>query len=232
MEFNWLDHIFVLFLMVIFPALSMKSGKMSDETPVELPPKIHLFYTNGLMLIIGALLILTSWNLTGRSWSALGIQLPTYHIYNVYAVLGISLLYLSNILYVILNKKYKTNKINELSGVIPLTWQEYRHYIFLAVAAGISEEIIFRGFLINYLQHYLSGYAYASILAIVLPALVFSLSHLYQGWWSVLKIFFVALMFGWIFVQSGSLLIVIIVHISIDLISGIVGIGGNGKEEI
>jgi hypothetical protein len=135
-------------------------------------------------------------------------------------------------LYVIFNKKYKAKKINELSGVIPLTWQEYRHYIFLAVAAGISEEIIFRGFLINYLQHYLSGYAYASILSIVLPALVFSLTHLYQGWWSVLKIFFVALMFGWIFVQSGSLLIVIIVHVLIDLISGIVGIGGNGKEEI
>ena len=115
---------------------------------------------------------------------------------------------------------------------MPLTWQEYGHYVFLAFAAGICEEIIFRGFLINYLQYYLSGYAYATLISIILPAIVFSLSHLYQGWWAVVKILAIAILLGWIFIVTKSLLIVIVLHIVIDLISGMVGIGMVEEEQL
>jgi membrane protease YdiL (CAAX protease family) len=232
MEFNWLDHIFVLVVMVIMPILSIKTKQSSEDIEYVVPPKKHLFYSNGLMLIIGALLILSSWNISGRSWVDLGMRWPELDFDLVYPVILVTALYLSDTVYSWMNKAYKENKIRELSFLVPLTWQEYGHYVFLAFAAGICEEIIFRGFLINYLQYYLSGYAYATLISITLPAIVFSLSHLYQGWWAVLKILAIAILFGWIFIVTKSLLIVIVLHIVIDLISGMVGIGMVEEEQL
>lgn len=232
MQFNWLDHIFVLFIMVIIPAFSIRTKRLKDMEDFEVPPKKHLFYSNGLMLIIGSLLVLTSWNISERSWQDLGFQWPIINSDLIIPVILIIIIYLSDTLYGLFHKEYRIKKIKELSFLVPLTWKEYSHYIFLAFAAGICEEIIFRGFLVNYLQHFLSDYQYAAIIAITLPAIAFSISHLYQGWWDVLKIFGIALLFGWIFLQTDSLLIIIIIHILIDLISGTVGIGMKEDEKM
>ena len=65
---------------------------------------------------------------------------------------------------------------------------------------------------------------YGTWVAIIIPALVFSLSHMYQGWLAVLKIFIISMLFGCIFSVSGSLIVVILIHVFIDIISGLVGV--------
>ena len=76
MHYNWLDHIFVLVLMVVIPTISIRTDRLSKDMMDDLPPKKHLFYSNGLMLIIAAMLILTSWNISERSWLNLGFRWP------------------------------------------------------------------------------------------------------------------------------------------------------------
>ena len=230
MEFNWFDHLTAFILLIVLPLLSIRSEAFKADSLDQLPPKKHFYYTNGLMLIIGALLVLTSWNIAHRSWIKLGFQSPTIHMNLLPFIILVAAIYLSDLIYSFINKDYKTNKIKELANVIPMHWSEYKHYIFLAFAAGISEEIVFRGFLINYLLTLLSDTLYATILSIIIPAIVFSLSHLYQGWWAVLKIMLIAGLFGWIFIQSGSLLIIIVVHILIDLISGLTGVLSDSED--
>jgi hypothetical protein len=87
-EFNWFDHIFAIFILIVIPALSFRSERMSPDLIESLPPKKHLFYSNGLMLFIGALLVITSWNISERPWSALGIEWiqsnPIVWIYKYY----------------------------------------------------------------------------------------------------------------------------------------------------
>jgi len=203
--------------------MSFRSEKISKEMMETLPPKKHLFYTNGLMLIIGALLVLTSWNISDRPWEKLGVRLPDID-YNVITLsFLVIMLYLLDGIYGWINRKHHEDSFKDLQYVIPVNWQEYRHYIFLAFSAGICEEIIFRGFLITYLSFYFSDISNGNIFAIIIPAIVFSVSHLYQGWWAVLKILVLAVFFGFIFMYSGSLVLVIIIHILIDLISGIMG---------
>jgi len=211
--------------MVIIPVMSFKSERLSAESLEALPPKKHLFYTNGLMLIIGAMLVLTFWNINERPWEKIGFTWPTIDRNLVLLLLIMLVFYFSDVLYSWLNKKYRDDKLDELSYLMPLNWKEYGHFTFLAVAAGISEEIIFRAFLMAYLENYLNGLVYSTMLVILLPAVVFSVSHLYQGWWAVLKIFVLASLFGLIYIYSGSLYLVIIIHILIDLISGLLGIG-------
>ncbi|MBP6237246.1 MAG: CPBP family intramembrane metalloprotease [Saprospiraceae bacterium] len=230
MEFNWFDHILALFLVIILPLMSIKSDKISQELIESLPPKKHLFYTNGLMLIIGALLVLTSWNVSERQWTELGISFPVLSGNVLILTAVLVFVYLLDIIYGRFNQKYQNERLQEMSYVIPANWKEYRHYIFLAFAAGISEEVIFRSFLITYLSHFLSIVQYGDFLSVLIPAVVFSLSHLYQGWWAVFKIMVIAILLGFIFLLSGSLLIVVIIHVLIDLISGMMGVFGQAEQ--
>jgi len=230
LEFNWFDHILALFLVIILPLMSIKSDKISQELIESLPPKKHLFYTNGLMLIIGALLVLTSWNVSERQWTELGISFPVLSGNVLVLTAVLVFIYLLDIIYGRFNQKYQNERLQEMSYVIPANWKEYRHYIFLAFAAGISEEVIFRSFLITYLSHFLSIVQYGDFLSVLIPAVVFSLSHLYQGWWAVFKIMVIAILLGFIFLLSGSLLIVVIIHVLIDLISGMMGVFGQAEQ--
>ncbi|MBK8348775.1 MAG: CPBP family intramembrane metalloprotease [Saprospiraceae bacterium] len=218
--FNWFDHLCALILLVIIPVMSLKNEQLDQDIVDSLPPKKHLFYTNGLMLIIGALLVMTSWNISDRPWHDLGFAWPVKDIYISYLILIACFFYLGDIVYGLSDKKKYAKKIREISFIIPLNIAEFKHYIFLALAAGLCEEIIFRGFLITYLKHVFSGIQYSDFWAVIIPAISFSISHIYQGWAAVLKIIILSITLGFIFLYSGSLLYVILIHILIDLISG------------
>ncbi len=225
MEFNWFDHVYALFLLVGIPILSLRGNQDEEEDVTEfLPPKKHLFYTNGLMLLIGAMLVLTSWNISNRPWHEAGIAWPEY---NKTSLILLGLLcgyYLADLVYGWVNRRETAKKISELSFMVPVTWTEFRHFLFLAFAAGIGEEIIFRGFLIPYLTSVLPGWPGQPWIAIAIPAIAFALSHIYQGWWAVIKIAGLAVGFGILFLETGSLLPVILLHILIDIISGLSGV--------
>lgn len=223
-SFHWFDHLYAFFLIVVMPAMSMRSAGFSADMAEMLPPKKHLFYTNGLMLIISGLLVLTSWNVSNRPWYTLGIAMP--HITQLALVImsAIWAIYITDIIWSILQKKWSKDPMDDLAYVLPVNWTEYRHYIFLAFAAGISEELVFRGFLMHYLGYYFTSLPYATLLTVIVPGLVFAVSHLYQGVFAVLKISVLAFLFGWLYLETTSIIPVIIIHIAIDLVSGMLGV--------
>ena len=224
LEFNWFDHIFFILVGLILPAMSLISGSMDDDKSYQLPPKKHLYYTNGLVLFIGALLVLSSWNIGNKPWDILGIITPRFDQTVIWSTFILIILYLADSYLSLRSLKDDSEEFQSMSHIVPVNWKEYRHFIFLAFAAGISEEIIYRGFLIPYLLHYLPSSDYAYWIAIVIPGLIFAVSHFYQGVQNVAKIFAISILFGIIFIQSGSLIIVMIIHVVIDLLSGILGV--------
>lgn len=223
-SFHWFDHLYAFFLIVVMPAMSLRSAGISDDMADLLPPKKHLFYTNGLMLIISGLLVLTSWNVSDRPWHTLGLALPRITQLSILLMTAIGTIYVADAIISWLQKKWSKDPMDELAYVLPVNWTEYRHYIFLAFAAGISEELVFRGFLMHYLGYYFSGLPYATILTILVPAAVFAVSHLYQGVFAVLKISLLACLFGWLYLETNSIIPVMIIHVAIGLTSGMLGI--------
>lgn len=223
-EYHFIDHAIAFLLLVILPVMSVRSGELADHTELDLPPKKHLFYTNGLMLIIGAAIILTIWNGYWRPWSSLGLCYAIFDIKAVYATVLLSLFYAIDI--IVSTLKYRNNQdeeVDNMAELLPLNLSEYGHYSFLAFAAGICEEIMFRGFLVPYLITLAQPLEYATHIAILVPAIAFGINHMYQGWAAILKIVIVAILLGYIFVWTQSLLVVVIIHVLIDLISGYVG---------
>jgi membrane protease YdiL (CAAX protease family) len=60
--------------------------------------------------------------------------------------------------------------------------------------------------------------------AVAVPAFAFAIAHFYQGAKAVVKIFVLAIFFGYMFILSGSLLLVMILHILVDAIGGLLTI--------
>lgn len=78
----------------------------------------------------------------------------------------------------------------------------------LVVAAPLSEEVLFRGFLFRGLAQSRRGAG----LAIVLSSLGWTALHVHYDWFDLGTIFFVGLYFGWVRYRSGSLLLTILLH--------------------
>ena len=229
LELFWYDHALFFLTAVVIPFISVMARPLPDSINEEsadyqvLPPKKHLYYQNGLVLIIGALLVLTAWNAANRKWSAIGFDWIQMNAVVVVSAMILCAFYLVDLFHSFYHKGATQEKLKDLQQILPLNWKEYRHYIFLALAAGICEEIVFRGFLINYLNTLLVDLDYSNMYAIAIPAVTFGFSHWYQGKSAVLKIMFISLLFGVIFVWSGSLYLIMVIHVAIDLLSGLSG---------
>lgn len=233
MDLTIADHAYFFVIGIFLPLISLLSGRTSSEAPVvevQMPPKRHIYYQNGLILIIGALLVLTIWNINERSWAAFGFVYPKITDMVVYMVVSLVVLYLADSIYTLYSTKKQKNS-KQLMQVLPQSWSDYVHFIFLAVAAGVCEEIMFRGFMINYVLELTSGSSISTYLAVLIPSIIFSISHIYQGPLAVVKIFALSLLFGGIYIFSESLYIVIIIHVLVDLVSGALMVITADKDE-
>jgi membrane protease YdiL (CAAX protease family) len=105
-----------------------------------------------------------------------------------------------------------------LSALVPLTLDEYRRFVALALSAGVWEELMFRGFLIAYAMHWIGAGP-----AIVAAAAAFGLAHLYQGAAGIAKTALAGLVAGLLYWLTGSLWVPMVLHTAVDLHAGTLG---------
>lgn len=101
-----------------------------------------------------------------------------------------------------------------VSAFLPYTKKERWLFAGICVTAGVCEEILFRGFLLFYLQEVFGS---APWVAIVVSSAIFGLCHVYQGFTGVLTTGVLGAVLAGLYLSSGSLLLPIIIHTLIDL---------------
>jgi membrane protease YdiL (CAAX protease family) len=107
----------------------------------------------------------------------------------------------------------------KVSFLLPHTFVESAMWICLAAIAGISEELVFRG----YLQRQLWSLMQSLPVAILAQAAVFSVSHLYQGWRPALVTGLYGLVFGLLAAWRRSIVPGAIAHTATDMFGGLFG---------
>lgn len=108
---------------------------------------------------------------------------------------------------------------------MPSTRTERAWWIIVAILAGITEEITWRG-----VQAGLSIALTRNILiAILFCSISFGVGHIIQGWKTVVVIFVFALGFHTLVWLSGSLYVAMAVHVAYDITAGI-SYGRLGRE--
>jgi len=139
-------------------------------------------------------------------------------------VAALIILYLADTFLSVSSKKKLNESIEtwkKRTPFVPTQKKELPFYFLLCVSAAVWEEIIYRGYLVSYGLYAFSAWPGKDFLAVMLPAVSFSIAHIYQGTKAVLKILLLAVFFGLIFRLSGSLLVVMLLHFMVDAAGGI-----------
>jgi uncharacterized protein len=103
----------------------------------------------------------------------------------------------------------------KLAFLLPSTREERRWWWLVCITAGISEEIVYRGFLLHYF-HVLPFHC-SLTWALVGASVIFGIGHLYQGLAGAVQTCVIGFLFGAIFLLTGSLLLPMVLHAFMDL---------------
>jgi membrane protease YdiL (CAAX protease family) len=101
--------------------------------------------------------------------------------------------------------------------LLPATGYERIVFVAVALTAGLCEEFLYRGWLLNVIAA-ASGSVFV---ALIVSSIVFGLAHFYQGPNGMLGAGVLGVVFGTLFIVSGSLFPVQALHALIDLNNGL-----------
>jgi membrane protease YdiL (CAAX protease family) len=114
-----------------------------------------------------------------------------------------------------------TGHARSISPLMPHGIAEAVLWVLLSISAGISEEIVFRG----YLQRQLTAFTGCTSLALFLQVAVFGIAHGYQGVRSCLAIAIYGSLFTLLALWRKSLRPGMIAHAWTDIAGGLLGLG-------
>jgi len=105
--------------------------------------------------------------------------------------------------------------LKSFSYFLPGTWTERRWWVFVSITAGVCEETVFRGFMLRYLHVF--PWRLNLTLALLISSVIFGVHHIYQGASGAARVAIFGILFGLLFLLTGSLLLPIIFHGAMDL---------------
>ncbi len=171
-----------------------------------------------------ALTALAIWVTQGRSRDLLGMVQPEgwrlgLSIGIVLVSVGLVTLQLGSVARLAPDRRVAARpKLGALEFLLPHDAQEQRWFIALSLTAGVCEELLYRGYLPWFFSPWLGR-----PLAMLVVAVAFGLSHLYQGRNGAIKATIAGAAMGGIVLATGSLTPAMIVHALTDIGGGTVG---------
>lgn len=161
--------------------------------------------------------------ITGKSLSTLGVDIPRTAGGAVALALAVGL---SALLWLQVRAARRDPALREAARetlmpvreYFPTTSEERRLFRGLSFAAGIGEELFYRGFLLWYLGQALPWWA-----AVVASSMLFGLAHVMHGAQATLRSTAMGFVLAGLYLLGGSLVAPMILHTSVDLTSGETG---------
>jgi len=225
---HWVDHVIAFVFCIALPLYAARQRTQGNSLlNFSSDQKKRIYISGSFSLFIMGVIVVSVWLIFNRPLPELGLTQPgNFQTWWWLAIIFI-LVYLLDTVVTLSSKKGIDETVEnwkKRTPFLPTKKSELPEYFLLCFSAGIFEEIVYRGYLINYCWYLFEGSNYQQMIAVLLPALAFSLAHFYQGAKAVLKIFFLAVFFGYLFIYSGSLLIVMILHFLVDAVGGLLTI--------
>lgn len=228
--------LFIVFLLVSEPIIGyfvFKKFKRNVKTNPGLRIKYYFYIIIGLWIPTIFIFFLVAF--TDLKLHHIGLAMPTINTdtlgtLTTYIGFSVGILYLLLILYYGISYKYskkareKINQANQkqknevvYAEIFPVTSKEKKVWNYVSLTAGITEEIIYRGFLI-----YAILFLFPNMtiwLVLLISSVLFGLAHSYQGFTGVIKTTIIGLFFTIIYIGLGSILPLIAFHFCIDYIA-------------
>lgn len=222
---TWLDHVLVAALAVILPALgwmSIRKIRAAIANGIPYTARVRDYRNNMLVLWTVAGVMLALWFGSDRDAAMLGLRIPSGTVAGqtlAVALFALIVVYSIGLLRKVQRSPETANLIiratRDFSFAMPHTRRDLRWFYGLSATAGITEELLYRGFLLAYLSVFFPVW-----LAVLLSAVIFGVAHAYQGPKGMVQVTFLGAAFAIMYVSSGSLLLPIVAHIAVDVLNG------------
>ncbi|UPO89748.1 CPBP family glutamic-type intramembrane protease [Niallia sp. Man26] len=241
--FLWIMIVFLFVYEPIFGYFDFQKFKVNVTTIAHAREKYYIHTIVGLWVPTLYIILLVLF--TEVTFNQIGFTLPSINTdvfgpvitYIVFALTGVyimAILYYmigyhvsSNIRTNLTEAKNKQKEKSEFLAIMPVSKKEKKLWNYVSFTAGVTEEIIYRGFLLfafSYLFPSLSIWFVA-----IFASLLFGLAHTYQGLLSgVLRTAIVGLVFSILYAGLGSIIPLIILHFLIDYMAKL----GEDKQTI
>ena len=229
-----LDHLLAAVLVVLFPLRAALFGyrRLTTAEPGDVPRVRMWLYRQGIAiqwaLAAGAVAL---WAWQGRSWAALGV-VPRV----TWGLLGVGVGFAIIVGYILARRgraledeeavERLRRQMRNVERMMPRSDEEMRWFGLLAVTAGICEELLYRGYLLWYLESRL-----ALVPAVLIASLVFGIGHAYQGVRGVGVTTLVGIFMSAIYLLTGSLVACVVIHALMDLHAGQMARAAFPREE-
>ena len=177
--------------------------------------RVRLYRSTVGEQIITAGVVLALWRIGRVPAKSLGLIAPRSWPLSVAACLAI----VGALAWSSLRLRPKAEKVRKrlqdsIGALLPNSRQERSWWAAVSVGAGVSEELVFRGFLLYYVSTYLPRLNTWE--GVLLTSLVFGLAHIYQGWQGAVSVGVLGLVFAGFYWMTGSLLLPIVIHAAVD----------------
>ncbi|MEK4146027.1 MULTISPECIES: CPBP family intramembrane glutamic endopeptidase [Robertmurraya] len=234
MEFNyWLLILFAILYEPIIGYFAFK--KFILDVRENQRVRLKFYQQTMLGLWIPTIFIVLLALFTELSFQDIGLSFPTINTdslgpFITYSVFVLAILYLIGLLYYSigyqLSEKIRA-KLEEakqkewdnvgFSEILPITSKEKKRWNYVSLTAGITEEVIYRGFLIFAFSYLFPDFSIWFVL--LLSSLLFGLAHTYQGVRGVLQTTMVGVFFSILYIGIGSILPLMLLHFLIDYVA-------------
>ncbi|MDZ5473732.1 CPBP family intramembrane glutamic endopeptidase [Bacillus sp. 31A1R] len=208
----------ILFTVIIVPLLDVIGYKRIErEKSSKARMQFYYYLITIEWLIVGAIFLVSYLN--GISMKELGFIFQFETISNFLYFIG-GLLTSTIVLFFVLSRipfyrKMLEKQLSLIEHMLPASIKERLVFALGAITAGICEEIIYRGFLFHYFSQ--APFELSTTMIMIVTSVIFGLAHIYQGWKGVIVTGLVGFLMARFYVNSGTLIIPIILHIIIDL---------------
>lgn len=222
---NWADHLVAFIFCVLLPLSAIRQSLKNNSTvKYDSMQKRTFYFSTCLSLTIMAALIVSVWLLFRRPLAALGLTLNIEGRLWIWTVIAFVVIYAIDTIHSVATPKNIAASLSDWekrTPFMPTKIKELRVYLLMCLCAGVFEEVVYRGYMVTYFSYLFKGSDYRQSLSVFLPALIFSVSHFYHGLKNIIKIFILSALFGYIYILSGSLVVVMLLHFLVNVIGGL-----------
>ncbi|WP_071394293.1 CPBP family intramembrane glutamic endopeptidase [Bacillus tuaregi] len=208
----------LIFLIGIYPFWDKKYTKRLEATGHEADRISYFKYVIYSEWTI-TFLLLVAVSVSSTKLAQIGLKLPDENSVQFLGMLSGFLVGILAVTFILSRipfyQKYQKLQTNNVSYLIPTGKLDKRYAVMTAITAGICEEIIYRGFLLHFLSR--SPFSLEGSLLLLTGAVIFGIAHYYQGWKGVMLTGLVGFALSRVYVETGSLIFPILLHILIDL---------------
>ncbi len=208
--------IYLLVVLLGYPALSVLMGTIGRTGPAEVTSKITQVYLP--TLFIQAILITSLWwtlRRSGGRFAEIGLAREDLRWSNVLSAV-IFFVGAWGLMIVIKGSIIRSGYVPETDflSLMPRNGLEAGLWALLSLGAAFSEEMIFRGFVITRLRRITGRFWMGAVLG----SLAFAMGLLYQGMAGVLLTFLYGMLFAGLFAARRSVFPCIVAHFLQDIV--------------